>query len=249
MALNFVHTNTLDGGSKNFISHESDSTMYNYYIDAELAKDKQAQAHLGLYDSISFDNEDRHLTTKAVSKIGIKNFPGIGGIGFYKDAYTNESLIVAPIHNRQEVKGVPVLKVIEVVDNTLHVVIEPPSDMYYTCYRVVVRQGTFAVEYITYKTDYYMNVPYVKGNYTVFCIGHDETNGIISEPSNSLDLVVTTGANNWGPDSLDLSDFETRLQAVENEVQNYDDDEIHEAIAETIENPDPSAISIEEVTD
>lgn len=200
MALNFDYINELDKGTQNFVSHEADSTLYNYYVDNELAKDMSAVALMGNYSNVEFDNEDRHLTTKAVTKIGIKNFPGIGGMGFFRDAYTNESFIVAPIHNRQEVKGAPILKLIEIVDGKLHFIIEPPSDLEYTCYRLVVRQGTFAVEYITYKTEYYADVPYVNGTYSAFCVGYDEDNGTVSETSNALELVVTTGRDAWGPE-------------------------------------------------
>lgn len=235
MALIFEYEKELHTGDQPFISHEKDSTLYNYYIRDERALDRSALVPMGVYDSVDFgEDEINHLTTRAVSHIGIKNFPGIGGIGFYKDAYSDESHIVAPIHTNEKKYDAPVLEVIEVVDDMLHFVISPPESLKYTCYRVVVKQGFFAFEYISYKTDYYADIPTVKGNYTCYCIGYDEENGTVSLPSNELQLVVEAGASDWSPDTLDTTGFETRLRKVEEEIENYADEEITEAVAEVI---------------
>lgn len=199
MALVFEYIKDLETGAQPFICHEKDSTIYNYYIDDESAMDKSATALFGWYEDITFSNEDRHLTTKAVSRIGIKNFPGIGGIGFYRDAYSDECLVVAPIHVKHDRVGVPVLETVEIADNKLHIVINPPESVDYTCYRVVVRQHAFAFEYITYKTECYVDIPTVKGDYTCYCFGYDESTGAVSESSNELVLTVTDGSETWAP--------------------------------------------------
>lgn len=234
MALIIEYENTLLTGEQPYISHEKDSTLFNYYIQKELALDKHASINGGQYDNINFEDAQRHLTTKAVSRIGIKNFPGIGGIGFYKDAYSDEILIVAPIHIDRVYQQAPILNKVEVVDNMLHIVITPPSNLKYTCYRVIVRQGAFAFEYITYKTDYSVDLPTVKGTYAVYCIGYDETTGAVSEDSNVLTLELTTGSPDWSPASIDMTSVEARLSALEEEVENYPDEEITESVAEVI---------------
>lgn len=235
MALTFDYEKSLATGTQPFICHEKDSTIYNYYIADELAMDKSAIASLGQYDTVTFTDEERHLTTKAVSRIGVKNFPGIGGIGFYRDAYSDENMIVAPIHLRPDVYNAPVLTTVEIVDDKLHIVITPPENIAYTCYRVIVRQQAFAFEYIVYKTDYLVDVPTVKGEYTCYCIGYDEDAGTISDVSNELSLTVETGSADWSPDSLDTADVEKRLAALEEEVKSYSDEEIAEDVAYVIE--------------
>lgn len=218
MALNFEYEKDLSTGAQPFISHEKDSILYNYYIVDEKALDRSASAPGGYYDNVVFENEERHLTTKAVSRIGIKNFPGIGGMGFYKDAYSDECHIVAPIHTNKSKYGAPVLTKIEVIDNKLHIVITPPGDLEYTCYRVVVKQQQFAFEYITYKADYYVDLPTVKGDYVAYCIGYDEETGVFSENSNELNLTITTGSEDWSPDSYDTSEFERRITELEDDI-------------------------------
>lgn len=217
MALIFEYEKDLDTGTQPFICHEPDSVLYNYFIDDERAMDKNAVAYAGIYDNIAFSNEERHLTTKAVSRIGVKNFPAIGGIGYYKDAYSDDCLIAAPIHAKRELVGVPMLTTVEIVDGKLHVVITPPDNMKYTCYRVVVRQGAFAFEYILYKTDYYVDIPTVKGDYTCYCFGYDEDNDTVSENSNELILTITTGSDTWSP-PVDSSNLAARVEALEQEI-------------------------------
>ena len=156
MALVFEYEKDLPTGNTPFISHEPNSILYNYYMEGNFALDKNAPINNGNYEDVTFSEMQRHLTTKAVARIGIKNFPGIGGIGFYKDLYSDDSKILAPIHASQTFYLAPVLKTIEVVDGKLHIVINPTDIINYTCYRVIVRQGAFAFEYITYEKECYV---------------------------------------------------------------------------------------------
>ena len=222
MPLIFEYEKDISTGMQPFISHERDSTLYNYFIDSEMAKDTNGVAAFGHYGNILFGNEDRHLTTKAVSRIGIKNFPGIGGIGFYRDAYSDESKILAPIHTTNDKYDAPFLKTVEIVDSKLHIVITPPDTVKYTCYRVVVRQKAFAFEYITYKEEAYVQKPTVKGDFYCYCIGYDEAMGTVSEDSNELPLVVETGNSDWNPEytpgKADIAALEHQIAAVDKKI-------------------------------
>lgn len=222
MALTFEYVKDIETGTQPFICHEPDSTLYNYFIVDERAMDKSAVVPNGAYDDVIFDNEDRHLTTQAVSGIGVKNFPGIGGIGFYKDLFSDNCFIAAPIHAKREKAKAPTLDTAVIENGMLHIVITPPSDISYACYRVVVRQRYFAFEYITYKTDYRVDAPTVMGEYTCHCIGYDEAFGSVSEKSNEVTLVVDFGTSTWAPTSpqvlenriaeLEIEDRLTRLE-------------------------------------
>lgn len=226
MALIFEYVRSLDTADTPFISHEKDSSLYNYYISNELAMDKYHEAVTdGIYSNIEFTNEDRHMTTKAVTKIGVKNFPGIGAIGFYTDMYSDESRILAPIHNITRKYQSPMLTTVELTeDGKLHIVITPPKDIKYTCYRVVVRQDYFAFEYILYKEDYIVDAPTVIGDYIVYCMGYDETAGTVSEDSDAIPLTITNGVSTWGPEMMsyitDISKLEERVDNIEEEVGN-----------------------------
>lgn len=234
MALTFEYVKELDTGLYPHIAHEADSTIYNYFVDGEQAKDKSAVAALGHYDNIAFGNEDRTLTTKVVSSIGIKNFPGIGAIGFYKDAYLNGGHIVAPVRQVVQKHDAPELVSVNVEGDKLHIVITQPTSLNYTCFKVIVRQGDFAFEYTLYKLDALVDLPTVKGTYTVYCIGYDENMGTVSEDSNILPLTIDTGTETWIPSYEIPVDVNARLAAIETEIKNYPDEEITQSIAEVI---------------
>lgn len=235
MSLRFEYVRDLETGEQPYICHEPNSVIYNYFIRNEKALDTHAIVPYGLYDNdIVFANEERHLTTKAVDRIGIKNFPGIGGIGFYRDAYSDDSRVIAPIHAEVNRHGAPILQSIAVEEGQLHIVIQPPSNIEYTCYRVIVRQEAFAFEYIVYKTDYLADLPTVIGTYQCYCIGYDENTGDISEDSNILSLTITEGNPDWKPYIPSIGDIERRVTAIEAEIQNYPDEEIHNDIAEIL---------------
>lgn len=223
MALVFEYEKTLSTGTNSFISHEPNSVLYNYYTEGNFALDKNASINNGNYEDINFSEVQRHLTTKAVARIGIKNFPGIGGIGFYKDLYSDESKILAPIHAPIKFYLAPVLNKIEIVNGKLHIVINPTDFIKYTCYRIVVRQNAFAFEYITYNKECYVDPPTVKGDYIAYCIGYDEDNGTYSENSNELPLTILTGTDDWSPAFdgnvvADVADLIDRTEVLENHV-------------------------------
>lgn len=231
MALIFEYEKDLVTGAQPQICHEPNSSIYNYFIREERALDTHSEHAFGQYDKVTFVDEERHLTTKAVDRIGVVNFPGIGGIGFYRDAYSDYSRVVAPIHVAAQRLSAPVLQSVTVEDNRLHIIIAPPDNVAYNCYRVVVRQGAFAFEYVVYKTDYPVDLPTVRGSYTCYCIGYDESTGAVSEPSNEVELVVTTGNPDWKPYIPSIGDIEQRVSTLEDEIKDYPDEEIHEAIA------------------
>lgn len=223
MSLIFEYEKELEVGEQPFLSHEPNSVIYTYFIDGEIALDKYGMADLGNYENITFDDEKRSITTKAVTKIGVKNFPGIGGMGFYKDAYQDECRIIAPIHIKRDNMDAPVLIKAEIENGLFHIVINPPEDLPYTCYRVIAKQGHFAFEYITYKLDYFVDIPTVKGEYIVYCIGYDEANGVVSEYSNELTLTVTTGTDDWAPYYETVADIQQRVTKLETTVKDVSD--------------------------
>ena len=231
MPLRFEYVRDLETGEQPYICHEPNSVIYNYFIREERALDTHSEHAFGQYDNVTFVDEERHLTTKAVDRIGVVNFPGIGGIGFYRDAYSDDSRVVAPIHVAAQHLRAPVLQSVTVEDNRLHIVIAPPDNIAYNCYRVIVRQDAFAFEYVVYKTDYHVDLPTVTGAYQCYCIGYDESTGVVSEPSNEVELVLETGNPDWKPYIPSIGDIERRVTYLESDTRSYPDEEIHEAIA------------------
>lgn len=189
-----------------FICEEPDSILYQYFIEPEkdTVQEKRTKAPLGQYDSLSWADLQNQLSINTVSRIGIKHFPHIGAIGFYKDKYTGLSMIAAPIHVKTTKYTAPV---IDIVTNTssVTITITPPEDVSYTCYKVIMRSGYFAYEYVTYETPVELPLPAVIGIYTIYAVGYNETTGICSFSSNVKILEITTGKTNWNPADLTVS--------------------------------------------
>jgi hypothetical protein len=183
--------------------HEPDNGLFQYYIkpDTSAAWDKRTDVVLGQYKELSWDDLQHHLSTRAVSNIGAKHFPHIGAIGFYKDLYTSQSYILAPVHARQNVFRPPTITA-TLSGDTVKLVITSPENVTYTCYKVILRSGYFAVEYVVYNTDTSVDKPPVKGVYEVAVIGYNELTGMYSSPSNIVTITVTDGKDTWEPEAF-----------------------------------------------
>lgn len=186
-----------------FICEEPDSTLYQYFIEpnGDIAQEKKTTVLLGQYDDLPWADLQNQLSISPVSRIGIKHFPHIGAIGFYKDKYTGLPMIAAPIHVKTTKYTAPV---IDIVTNTssVTITITPPEDVSYTCYKVIMRSGYFAYEYVTYETPVELPLPAVIGTYTIYAVGYNETTGICSMSSNIESLTISTGRSSWDPDKL-----------------------------------------------
>lgn len=186
-----------------YLIHEPDNSLFQYYIkpDTSEAWDKRADVVLGQYKTLSWGDLQHHLSTRAVAKIGAKQFPQIGAIGFYKDLYTSQSYILAPVHDDQETFDPPTIAATP-SGNVVKLTITPPEDVTYTCYKVIMRSGYFAVEYVVYNTTTTVTKPLVNGVYEVTAIGYNELTGVYSSPSNIVNITVTGGRSNWEPEAL-----------------------------------------------
>ena len=80
-----------------YMCEEPDEQLYHYFLQENSlqAADKNTKIELGNYDGIKWASLQHSLSVRAVSKIGVKNFPQIGALGFYADKYTNLTYISA----------------------------------------------------------------------------------------------------------------------------------------------------------
>lgn len=241
MALTFEYERDLvDVNSKPFISYDTTSTLYQYSIDELSAIDKNANINLGAYDTIIFNGDGRHITTKSVDRIGGRNVPGVGTIAYYKDYITGDCMIVHIISYTA-----PEIKTLEIDGNQLHIIINTPLDVHYDCFRVILEQDNFAYEYIMHEHEDYVHLPLVKGDYTAYCFGYDESNAIISPLSSSVAINIPNGENNWTPISIkeqkelnnkvdklseevgeikeDIDDIKLNITSIENDITNIND--------------------------
>lgn len=188
-----------------YLIHEHDNSLFQYYIQSEtdLAWDKRADVSLGQYKVLPWVDPQHHLTTRAVSKIGAKQFPQIGAIGFYKDLYTSQSYILVPVHDKQKTFKPPTIDA-TLSDSIVKLTITPPKDITYSCYKIIMRSGYFAVEYVVYNPTTTVAAPLINGTYEVTAIGYNELTGVYSSTSNVVNITVTNGRDSWEPEALQV---------------------------------------------
>lgn len=179
--------------------NEPDNELVQYYVtDNSLAEDKCTNIVLSNYSELNWKNKKRRLTLRKVSRIGLKHFPGIGAIAYFKYEYENRSMILCPVNINKTQFTSPTLKAIVSGDDLIFTII-PPEDITYKCYRIILRNGYFAYEYITYENTLTVPKPEVNGTYTMYCIGYINEGEAISFDSNRLNLTITTGQESFAP--------------------------------------------------
>lgn len=180
--------------------NEPDNELVQYYIDTNnLAEDKAANIVYSNYETALWGNKGKRLTSRNVSRIGVKAFPRIGAIAFFKYMYENRSFILCPVNHHNVKFTAPTLTMI-VKDGQITFTIKPPKDVTYQCYRIVLSNKYFTIEYVTYNTILSVPCPEVKGTYNIYCIGYVEEGQVISFDSNLLKLDITSGKDTFEPD-------------------------------------------------
>lgn len=187
--------------NKLFMGNEPDNELVQYYIvpTASMQEDKQSKVVLSDYDKLSWGNKRRRLTARKISNLGIKTFPTYGAIGFFTYKYGERSMILCPVNNNHTKFIAPTISM-KNTGTQLEFTITCPDTITYYCYRIIIRQGDFAIEYITYDLKLTVPIPDVKGNYEIFCIGYINEGEAISFNSNVISFKVYTGKETFEPD-------------------------------------------------
>lgn len=208
-ALNFEQVINLTESDKNIapllvrnlcMVNEPNNELVQYYIDsADLAEDKAATVAYNNYPDLQWGNKKKRLTSRNVSRIGVKAFPGVGAIAFFKYKYEDRSIIMCPVNNNKTKFTAPVLNMVRNTSNIVFT-ITPPKDITYQCYRIVLANQYFTIEYVTYELTLIVPLPEVKGKYNIYCVGYVEEGQAISFDSNVYTFTVNTGKDTFEPD-------------------------------------------------
>lgn len=166
-----IYTYGSIGSSFMCIGNEPDNTVTRFFIEAERQRNDAGTIAMSNYDNLEWTRTSGLLTQQPITRVGIKTFPQIGAIGFYTLKYEPKSLILAPVYNRQQLYSAPSISVRE-SNGMLEVTIDNPDDLSYDCYRIVVRNGYFADEYVTYSPTILVPSPTAAGAYAVTAFGY-----------------------------------------------------------------------------
>lgn len=185
------------------LGNEPDNELIQFGITGDQQVNDNTQITNSNYTDLTWAVIAALMTQRAISRIGIKNFPQIGACGFFVDKYTGQTTILAPIKSDDNVYSPPTL-VIEETTEGIAVTITPPDDITYTCYKVIMRSGYYANEFVVYGTAATLAKPTVIGDYDVFAIGYNEDTGIMSSWSNVVEISITSGDTNWSPAPISI---------------------------------------------
>lgn len=228
MALNFEMKKVLKHKSpQNFLGEEPNLKLYHYFItknsqesDCKTDIGKLADYGTGPDFKKKWSKPLRSFTSQRVKRIGVKTFPQIGGVGFYNYADRAGSVIVVPIHPKDDKKtSTPHIEASQGTDGTVTVTftMSDNKEIPYGCCRIVLRQGKFAEEHVRYfanmaiRTDvlpepgeynpktsakvkqqiFTLPQPKYSGAYTVCAIGYKAEGEIPSNDSNYVELTLT----------------------------------------------------------
>lgn len=134
--------------------------------------------HLGDYTNLPWAYAPAVMTSQKVLNLSVISYPRIGGIGFYTLKHENRSVILAPLITDEDRYVAPTMTIDISSDITFN--ISDPDTVTYDCYRIVIREGYFADEYVTY--DKQLIIPYEDlTNKEIYLMGYLEER-LASEP-------------------------------------------------------------------
>ena len=177
---------------KLMIGNEPNNDIWQYYLSSQNARDKASHVDYSNYTELSWDKPTHSMTALRCRDFGMKTFPGIGAIGFYTPR-VGTSKILVPIHVEHKAKFKPPILSMNLGASSINFTIKQPSDITYTCFRIILQSANNTFEYITYDETSVIDYPTVKGNYRCWCVGYVDEGLQVSEDSNVLSLKVESG--------------------------------------------------------
>lgn len=210
------------------IIHESaDGELVQYYIKPgnQTQGDKNTYA-IGVFDEdsrtysyhdypdLEWNRPGQRICGNRIERLGVKAFPGVGAIAFYKLMHRKITRIIAPVNNRNNRLAPPSLDASVNADGTVTFTITPPKEPEYSCYRVVMQMGTYMEEHITYDLELTAPAPRFSGEYSCFAVGYGKEGQFYSRDSNVVDLVLT-GRSGTAAGAQYASSIEERIRALE----------------------------------
>lgn len=184
------------------IIHEaSDGELVQYYIDPEneTEGDKNTYA-IGVYnkdtrsytynnyDEVVWNEPDERICGNRIERLGVKAFPDVGAIAFYKLKHRNITRIVAPVNPKGKKNAAPSITAVVNADGSVTFTITPPEKPQYACYRIVMQYDIYEEDHITYDLEVTCPPPKVSGQYKCFAIGYGKEGQLLSKDSNVLTL-------------------------------------------------------------
>ncbi len=178
-ALTFAFEKELDQNYlKTCVCHQPDNQILLVGIENEFQRNEMVSPNLGDYTNLPWAYAPAVMTSQKVLNLSVISYPRIGGIGFYTLKHENRSIILAPLITDEDRYVAPTMTI--TVASEIIFDITDPATVAYDCYRIIIREGYFADEYITY--DKQLIIPYEDlTNKEIYLMGYLEER-LASEP-------------------------------------------------------------------
>lgn len=239
------------------IIHESsDGELVQYYILPvnQTQGDKNTYA-IGVYDKdtrsytysdypdVVWGEPDQRICGNRIERLGVKAFPAIGAIAFYKLMHRKITRIVAPVNKKSKKQEAPTLAAEVNPDGTVSFTITPPEKPQYACYRIVMQSGINMEEYVTYDLDLTVPAPHISGEYRCYAVGYGDEGQLLSKDSNVIVLTLTGKSETFQRPYYMKSELTAATQAADQRYRELEDyteslEERIRALEERME-PDP----------
>ena len=151
---------------------DKDSRIYSYHDYPELVWGEPGQRICG----------------NRIERLGVKAFPAIGAIAFYKLMHRKITRIVAPVNRKSKKQEAPTLDAQVNLDDTVTFTITPPDKPKYACYRIVMQYDIYIEEYVTYDLELTVPAPHITGEYRCYAVGYGDEGQLLSKDSNVITL-------------------------------------------------------------
>ena len=201
------------------IIHESEmGEVVQYYIDRNSSTegDKnafaighlvnstngQGQYEYTEYEDIPWSKPKSRITRQKIDRLGIKAFPNVGSIAFYKLMYRNRCKILAPVNPKwaqDRVTAPQIRATLGEGNRSVTFTIVDPNDenIHFSCYRINMVLDYHQLEYVTYEKEATIDSVPVDGLYSCYCIGYVNEGEICSKDSNVLELQMVGQYSTW----------------------------------------------------
>lgn len=178
-ALTFEFEKELDQNYlKACVCHQPDNQVILVGIEQDFQRNEMVKPTLGDYTNLPWAYAPAVMTSQKILNLSVISYPQIGGIGFYTLKYENRSVILAPLITDEDRYIAPTMTIDITSEITFN--ISDPDTVSYDCYRIVIREGYFATEYVTY--DKQLTIPFEDlANKEIYLMGYLEER-LASEP-------------------------------------------------------------------
>lgn len=214
------------------IIHESsDGELVQYYIQPlnQTQGDKNTYA-IGVFDKdsrtysyhdypeVEWNAPGQRICGNRIERLGVKAFPAIGAIAFYKLMHRKITRIVAPVNRKDKRQKEPALEAVVNPDGTVTFTITPPEKPEYACYRIVMQNDIYIEEYVTYDLVFTAPMPHISGEYRCYAVGYGEEGQLFSKDSNVIILNLAGRAQTFVRPYFMKSEVEALAQNFEERI-------------------------------